>query len=60
MQDENQAPGKIGSKSLVVPGPRSIEYLLKYVDPAPDAETEAFVAAIYADRREGALPQESE
>ncbi len=30
----------------------SIEALLKNIDPAPDAETEQFVAAIYADRRE--------
>jgi hypothetical protein len=26
---------------------------LRHVDPAPDDETERFIAAIYADRREG-------
>jgi hypothetical protein len=45
MNDEN--------KPVVVhPGPLSIDDLLQFVDPAPDEETERFVAAIYADRRE--------
>jgi hypothetical protein len=48
MNDEHQAP------AVVHPGPLSIEDLLQFVDPAPDDETERFVAAIYADRREAA------
>ena len=36
---------------VVHPGPRSIEDLLRNIDPAPDEETERFVATIYADRR---------
>jgi hypothetical protein len=36
---------------VVHPGPSSIEDLLQNLDPAPDDETERFVAAIYADRR---------
>ncbi len=35
-------------------GPHSIEEILKHIDPAPDGETERFVSAIYADRRESA------
>ena len=48
LNDEHQAP------AVVHPGPLSIEDLLQFVDPAPDDETERFVAAIYADRREAA------
>jgi hypothetical protein len=44
----------------VHPGPLSIEDLLRHVDPAPDDETERFVAAIYADRREAATMPPSE
>ena len=33
-------------------GPHSIDEILKHIDPAPDEETERFVSAIYADRRE--------
>lgn len=42
-----------GTEELVVSGPEpfQLEDLLKYVDPAPDDETEQFVAAIYADRQ---------
>jgi len=55
MNDENQAVREAGSKPVVVhPGPPSIEDLLRHVDPAPDDETERFVATIYADRRESA------
>lgn len=36
----------------------SIESLLKNIDPAPDRETELFVAAIYADRHESERPVE--
>jgi hypothetical protein len=57
MNDENQALPEPGCKPVVVhPGPLSIEDLLQYVDPAPDEETERFVAAIYADRRDAAAP----
>ena len=43
--------------SAALPPPKpgeesSIEALLRNIDPAPDQETEQFVAAIYADRRE--------
>ena len=55
MNDENQALRGTGCKPVVVhPGPLSIEDLLRYVDPAPDDETERFVAAIYADRSDAA------
>jgi hypothetical protein len=47
MNGENKPVG-------VHPGPLSIDDLLRFVDPAPDDETERFVAAIYADRRETA------
>jgi hypothetical protein len=61
MNDENQAPGETAHKPVVAhPGPRSIEDLLRYVDPAPDDETERFVGAIYADRRESATPPPTE
>jgi hypothetical protein len=36
---------------LIGPQPFSLEEILRHVDPAPDEETERFVAAIYADRR---------
>lgn len=56
MNDENQAHRKASSKPIVVhPGPLSIEDLLRHVDPTSDDETERFVAAIYADRREAAV-----
>jgi hypothetical protein len=38
----------------VHPRPASIEELFRNIDPAPDDETERFVAAIYAERREAA------
>jgi hypothetical protein len=44
-----------GYRPVVVgPQPFSFEDLLRNVDPAPDEETERFVAAIYADRRQAA------
>jgi hypothetical protein len=56
MNNENQALRETGGKPVVVhPGPLSIEDLLRHVDPAPDDETERFVAAIYADRGEVAV-----
>jgi hypothetical protein len=55
MSERNQQVPESASKPAVVhPGPVSIEDLLRYVDPAPDDETERFVAAIYTDRREAA------
>jgi hypothetical protein len=61
MNDENQTVGEAYSKPIVVhSGPLSIEDLLRHVDPAPDHETERFVAAIYADRREAAAIPPSE
>jgi hypothetical protein len=36
---------------VIHPGPLSIEDLLRSTDPAPDDETERFVAAVYANRR---------
>jgi hypothetical protein len=55
MKDDKQAIGEASQKPVVVhPGPLSIEDLLRNVDPVPDEETESFVAAIYADRRNAA------
>jgi len=34
--------------------PFSFDEILRNVDPAPDEDTESFVAAIYADRRQAA------
>ena len=39
---------------LVGPKPFSFDNILRNIDPAPDEETERFVAAIYADRRQAA------
>jgi hypothetical protein len=53
MNDELQQLRKAGYRPPVVgPQPFSLEDLLRHVDPAPDEETERFVAAIYADRRQ--------
>jgi hypothetical protein len=56
MNDDTKARREAGNKPVVVhPGPPlSIEDLLRNIDPAPDDETERFVAAIYADRRDAA------
>ena len=40
--------------NIVRERPFSFEGLLRSVDPAPDEETERFVATIYADRRDHA------
>jgi hypothetical protein len=58
MNDDTQALREAGNRPVVVhPGPPlSIEDLLRNIDPAPDDETELFVAAIYADRREATGP----
>lgn len=56
MSNDNQAFGEAAHRLAVAhPGPVSIEDLLRHVDPAPDEETERFVAAIYADRRTAAV-----
>lgn len=53
MNDEDQAVREFPRKPPVVHrGPASIEDLLQHVDPAPDEDTERFIAAIYADRRD--------
>ena len=55
MNDEVQDLRNAGYKPVVVgPQPFSFEDLLRNVDPAPDEETERFVAATYADRRQSA------
>lgn len=55
MNDELQELRNAGYKPPVVgPQPFSLEDVLRNVDPAPDEETERFVAAIYADRRQAA------
>jgi hypothetical protein len=54
MNDKDQMRETASKPVVVHPGPRSIEDILQYVDPAPEGETERFVAAIYADRRESA------
>ena len=54
MNDDQPAWDAVRKPVVVHPGPLSIEDLLRHVDPAPDEETERFVAAIYADRREAA------
>ncbi len=52
MNDEDH---ELGKKPVVVHGrPHSIDEILRFVYPAPDEETEAFVAAIYVDRRASA------
>ena len=55
MNDEVQDLLNSGYKPVVVgPQPFSFEDILRNVDPAPDEETERFVAAIYADRCQAA------
>ena len=55
MKDELQHLRDTGYKPIIVgPRPFSFEELLRNTDPAPDDETERFVAAIYADRRQAA------
>jgi hypothetical protein len=56
MNDDTNALREAGTWPVVIhPGPPlSIEELLRNIDPAPDDETERFVAAIYADRHEAA------
>jgi hypothetical protein len=56
MNNDNQAVGEAAHRLAVAhPGPVSIDDLLRHVDPAPDEETERFVAAIYADRCSAAV-----
>ena len=53
MNDELQDLRDAGYKPIVVgPQPFSFDDLLRNVDPAPDEETERFVAALYEDRRQ--------
>jgi hypothetical protein len=61
MNDELQELLNAGYKPTVVgPQPFSFDDLLRHIDPAPDGETERFVAAIYADRRQAAEDFSSE
>jgi len=53
MNDEPQELRSGGYKPVLVgPQPFSLEEILRNVDPAPDEETERFVAAIYVDRHQ--------
>ncbi len=55
MNDELQELRRAGYKPVVVgPQPFSFDEVLRNIDPVPDEETESFVAAIYADRRQAA------
>ena len=55
MSDDLRDLQDAGYRPVVVgPQPFSLEDLLRHVDPAPDAETQRFVEAIYADRRRAA------
>ena len=55
MKDELQEILKTGYKPVVVgPQPFSLDEILRHTEAVPDAETERFVAAIYADRRQAA------
>jgi len=61
MNDELEEMRKRGYKpALVGPQPFSFEAILRNVDPAPNEETERFVAAIYADRRQAVESSSSE
>lgn len=61
MNDELQELRNRGYRLVLVgPQPFSFDEILRNVDPAPDDETERFVAAIYADRRQAAEDSPSE
>lgn len=61
MSDEPHELRKNGYQPVLVgPQPFSFDEILRSVDPAPDEETERFVAAIYADRRQAAEDSPSE
>jgi hypothetical protein len=61
MNDEPQELRNARHKPVLVgPQPFSFEEILRNVDPAPDEETERFVAAIYADRRQSTEISSSE
>ena len=61
MSDELQDLRNAGYKPPIDgPQPFSFDELLRNSDPAPDEETERFVAAIYADRHQRAEDSWSE
>jgi hypothetical protein len=61
MYDELQDLRDAGYRPVVVgPQPFSLDEILRNIDPAPDEETERFVAGIYADRRQAAEGSPSE
>jgi len=53
-KETHDAREKFGKPTVTHPGPLSMDELLRNIDPAPDDETERFVASIYADRRDAA------
>jgi hypothetical protein len=61
MNDEVQGLRNSGYKPVLVgPQPFSLDEILRNVDPSSDEETERFVTAIYADRRQAADDSPSE
>jgi hypothetical protein len=61
MNDEFQDLRNVGYKPVPVgPKPFSFDEILHNIDPAPDEETERFIQAIYADRRQYAENSSSE
>ena len=61
MNDELRELRNSGYKPVLVgPQPFSFDEILRNIDPASDEETERFVAAIYADRRQAAEDSSSE
>ena len=45
---------------LIGPQPFSLDELLRYIDPAPDEETDRFVEDIYTERRQAACLNQEE
>jgi hypothetical protein len=61
MNDELHDLRNAGYKPVLIgPQPFSFEEIVRNVDPAPDEETERFVKAIYADRRQSTENSSSE
>ena len=61
MSDEVQDLRAAGYRPVLIgPQPFSFEEIMRNVAPAPDEETERFVAAIYADRRQSVDDSSSE
>jgi hypothetical protein len=61
VNQNQQADAKHDEKPIAARrGPATIENVLRFVNPAPDEETERFVAAIYTDRREARMDSRAE